>query len=919
MKKISDIFGKPIICLVAILLTVVSFILTKTAPAHMYNFPDYRISTRTEPMMITSVALSSSGAYAYLECSNYNFYIMAVSSEGKSNMIPISEKEYSYRDLCFDDQNRLYVLSSKFLKNGNEVKEDAILRADIDSGKMDTFYSLDYNDFPDKPTRVGRINNISYYDGGIYFAYVDENRTELIRMDTTTQERTTIRTYESEGDGSYICRAWASENEFLLLKTDGRLYRTDGSEELGEPVYVFDTPVDDRSENFLPYFMTICNDKIYMSTSIQDSYIYRIEDGEIIDEFTIDDLYEYASEEEEYVSAISGCGDRIIAAISDSVFLYDGDTAEVLNVSYHLDFLYWFYGVLPILHIVMVIVSAILLILYIVFVKKTIMIKQMLAYIPPIIINAVVIYCFLSSLVDYIYNSILIDETLTVTELVGQNLDMDGFSDVEMLSDIDQKELLKLHNKVLNLINRNRTEWSDKYDVFISLEKEENERLCIVASNEITAPLECSPVFFAGDYHLKKTGVRGTKIYQADSDIGTYCGTSTLYSSDGDKVGILYVCTNSYSMYHKLTRDKRLIWVIMLPVAAAMVIIMSVLVVRMTSKIRKASNTVTRISEGDLSARITTRSKDEIGDICRQVNSMAENLDTLFKENKKNEEFYYKFVPEKFKEFLGKEKITDLALGDAESREFTVLFCDIRSFSLNSEMLTAKENFEFVNIIYGIAGPIIRKYNGFVDKYIGDAVMALFDTAEAAILAGREIYSSIVLDPETAHRLHISYIKVGVGIHTGIARIGIVGEEERLSGTVISNSVNISSRLESLTKTYQTAMIFTKETLDKLPNPDGMNLRYLGMVQVAGVNEVKSLYEELDSLPDDLREIRMANKDDFREAVRLFHLGDRAGSIKMFESIKEKGMADSTVDMYLEYVKELSPDDKSNVFRFTKK
>ena len=48
MKKISAIFGKPIICLVAILLTVVSFILTKTAPAHMYNFPDYRISTRTD-------------------------------------------------------------------------------------------------------------------------------------------------------------------------------------------------------------------------------------------------------------------------------------------------------------------------------------------------------------------------------------------------------------------------------------------------------------------------------------------------------------------------------------------------------------------------------------------------------------------------------------------------------------------------------------------------------------------------------------------------------------------------------------------------------------------------------------------------------------------------------------------------------
>ena len=231
-------------------------------------------------------------------------------------------------------------------------------------------------------------------------------------------------------------------------------------------------------------------------------------------------------------------------------------------------------------------------------------------------------------------------------------------------------------------------------------------------------------------------------------------------------------------------------------------------------------------------------------------------------------------------------------------------------------MLTAAENFEFVNIIYGIAGPIIRKYGGFVDKYIGDAVMALFESADSAVNAGIELYRAIVLDPHTAERLNVSEINIGVGIHTGMARIGIVGEEERLSGTVISNTVNLSSRLESLTKTYQTAMLISKDTLDKMHSAKELHMRYLGMVQVAGVNEVKSIYEVLDCLDEKRRAVRSENAPDLREAVRLFHMGRRTEASELLKKIQSDGKADHTVSMYLDYIKQLNQEDKGNVFRF---
>lgn len=94
-----------------------------------------------------------------------------------------------------------------------------------------------------------------------------------------------------------------------------------------------------------------------------------------------------------------------------------------------------------------------------------------------------------------------------------------------------------------------------------------------------------------------------------------------------------------------------------------------------------------------------------------------------------------------------------------------------------------------------------------------------------------------------------------------------------MPGTVISNTVNLSSRLETLTKRYDAAMIISKDSLDRMRDPDSLNMRYLGMVQVAGVNEVKAIYEVLECLDEGRKRERTASKMDFRDGVREFHLG----------------------------------------------
>ena len=197
--------------------------------------------------------------------------------------------------------------------------------------------------------------------------------------------------------------------------------------------------------------------------------------------------------------------------------------------------------------------------------------------------------------------------------------------------------------------------------------------------------------------------------------------------------------------------------------------------------------------------------------------------------------------------------------------------------------------------------------------------MALFENADDAVKCGIELYKAIVLDPETAKELKVSDINIGIGVHSGMAMIGIVGESERLSGTVISDTVNLSSRLESLTKQYKTAMLISKDTVDRLTDPEALGLRYLGIVQVAGVNEVKAVYEVLDCLPDELKEVRTENSSQLREAIRLFHLGRRGDAADALRELKDRGMNDHISDMYLGYIEKMSDDDKGNVFRFVRK
>lgn len=262
---------------------------------------------------------------------------------------------------------------------------------------------------------------------------------------------------------------------------------------------------------------------------------------------------------------------------------------------------------------------------------------------------------------------------------------------------------------------------------------------------------------------------------------------------------------------------------------------------------------------------------------------------------------YERFVPNEFLKLLDKQSILDVKLGDQIEKEMTVLFSDIRRFTTLSEKMPPAEVFDFVNTYLGQMEPVIIQYQGVIDKYIGDAIMALFptcadDAVHAAITMLRTLdHYNLVLQRKGSCPLHI-----GIGLHTGTVMVGIIGGEERMDGTVIADAVNLASRVEGLTKTYGTPLLITEQTYLKLLDPLQYHIRVIDAVKVKGKSEVITVYEIYDADPLHILELKDQTRDEFEEAFVLYHWGEFEAALPMFQNVVEANKYDEAAQIYLE-------------------
>ncbi|KAH3766451.1 response regulator [Pelomyxa schiedti] len=273
-----------------------------------------------------------------------------------------------------------------------------------------------------------------------------------------------------------------------------------------------------------------------------------------------------------------------------------------------------------------------------------------------------------------------------------------------------------------------------------------------------------------------------------------------------------------------------------------------------------------------------TRTALFLSSMASQLNKMVSNLEAL-------NNSYSRFLPQKCLDQLGKPSVLQVNKGDAIEMNMTIMFADIRNFTNIAEKLSPELTFKLVNKYANEVNPIIVNHKGFVDKYLGDAVMALFPVPSShAVLCAIEMQEQLAILRHSSEMPALSMLNIGIGVHTGKVILGTIGDDHRMDVTVISDAVNTASRLENLTKLFQAHILTSYDSIKELDDTGFTHHRYIGQMRVKGKDIPMLIHEVLDNA-DPLFEIKHATRDELKSAISDYEVGEFSSCLNKLNSL----------------------------------
>lgn len=328
-------------------------------------------------------------------------------------------------------------------------------------------------------------------------------------------------------------------------------------------------------------------------------------------------------------------------------------------------------------------------------------------------------------------------------------------------------------------------------------------------------------------------------------------------------------------------------------VLLAIIAIMALLLLRFWQKLKRLQQQELTSSE-NIEIHRLSKQRADLADQ-RFVNKADEALRLM--------QTFQKFVPRQFVDHFAKHGSGSLELGRADEDDVAILFCDIRGFTGLSERMTPQELMKFLNSYFLRMNDPIHQNGGFIDKFIGDAIMALFDhpDGENADKALDALNASVdlrtALNIYNQHRANSGYpaVNIGIGIHFGPVIIGTVGSDDRMDTTVIGDSVNIAYRLEALAPKFGCDIVVSAQLLENAPSDHRFVFRKLDWVRVKGRKTPIEVYEILNHLPVDVQQMKLSTADLIEKGIALRINKDIEQALSCFQQALELSPQDTLI------------------------
>ena len=269
-------------------------------------------------------------------------------------------------------------------------------------------------------------------------------------------------------------------------------------------------------------------------------------------------------------------------------------------------------------------------------------------------------------------------------------------------------------------------------------------------------------------------------------------------------------------------------------------------------------------------------------------------------------EMFERFVPKQFLNKIARSGIENIELGRADVAEVSILFADVRGFTAMSESLKPQELLNFLNAYLERIDKVIHDNDGFIDKFIGDGVMALFENEQSSVGALNAVNAAIrmqkAVDVYNEHRANSGYppIRIGIGVNTGEVVYGTVGSQDRMDSTVLGDNVNVAARLQDLTKVLQARVVISDHTLDMVGKGHGLIVREVGDVRVRGRREPVHIYEVLNADSEQDKAAKLHTLSNYRLAYENYRNGRYREAESLWLDCLEVNPADTVVQYLID-------------------
>lgn len=270
------------------------------------------------------------------------------------------------------------------------------------------------------------------------------------------------------------------------------------------------------------------------------------------------------------------------------------------------------------------------------------------------------------------------------------------------------------------------------------------------------------------------------------------------------------------------------------------------------------------------------------------------NISEKVQHSLRDQHHFDRFIPSKLLTLLSHHTVP-------EDHELTILFSDIRDFTSLTEQLSPRESFTMINSYLKVMNQSIDCHNGVIDKYMGDAIMALFPTsADDAVNASLEMINALKAHNKNRLKALKKPLRIGIGLNSGISTVGTIGGNNRVECTALGDSVNLAQRMETITKEYGVSLLISEHTFNSLSEKNKSEIRFIDRLLLKGKQKPQSIYEVFSSDDDQIKALKLKSKEIFEDAVAHFHYKKIDKAHQLFSTCLALNPDDTPAQRYIQ-------------------